>query len=189
MDNGAISISTAPGASRHRWDVFLSFRGKDTRETITPKLKDSLEKQGVRVFLDDDGLRGGDEIQPSLLEAIEDSAAYIIILSRDYASSRWCLMELSSICECRGLILPVFYQVDPSDVRRQKGPFEEHFIKHENRYGKDVVSRWRTALEKAGGISGWVFNNKWYISYSNVFCSSYSYKGRKDFSNEPFTIP
>jgi hypothetical protein len=189
MDNGAISISTAPGASRHRWDIFLNFRGEDTRKTITPKLYDSLQQHGVRVFLDDDGLRRGDEIQPSLLEAIEDSAAYIIILSPNYASSRWCLMELSSICECRRLILPVFYEVDPSHVRRQGGPFEEHFRSHEERFGRDKVSKWREAMEKAGGVAGWVYDNRWYISYPNVFCSSYSYKSRKDFSNEPFTIP
>jgi hypothetical protein len=164
MDNDDVSISSAPGASRHRWDVFLSFRGKDVRHPFTFNLYDSLEKLGVRVFRDDQGLRRGDEINPSLLEAIDDSAASIVILSPNYASSRWCLDELSKICECRRLLLPVFYKVDPSDVRRQKGPFEEHFIKHENRYGKDVVSRWRRALEKAGGISGWVFNNRWYIN-------------------------
>jgi hypothetical protein len=164
MDNDDVSISSAPGASRHRWDVFLSFRGKDVRDPFTFNLYDSLEKLGVRVFRDDQGLRRGDEINPSLLEAIDDSAASIVILSPNYASSRWCLDELSKICECRRLLLPVFFKVDPSDVRRQKGPFEEHFIKHENRYGKDVVSRWRRALEKAGGISGWVFNNRWYIN-------------------------
>jgi hypothetical protein len=164
MDNDDVSISSAPGASRHRWDVFLSFRGEDTRHPFTFNLYDSLEKLGVRVFRDDQGLRRGDEINPSLLEAIDDSAASIVILSPNYASSHWCLDELSKICECRRLLLPVFYQVDPSDVRRQKGPFEEHFRSHENRFGKDVVSRWRRALQKAGGISGWVFNNRWYIN-------------------------
>jgi hypothetical protein len=167
MDNDAVSISSAPGASRHRWDVFLSFKGEDTRHTITPKLYDSLEKHGVRVFREDEGLRRGDEIAPSLLEAIEDSAASIVILSPNYASSRWCLQELSKICECRRLILPVFYRVDPSHVRKQGGPFEEHFRNHEERVGRDEVSRWRRAMEKAGGIAGWVVNNRWYISYSN----------------------
>ncbi|XP_059446014.1 disease resistance protein RPV1-like [Corylus avellana] len=159
MDNDAVSISSAPGATRHRCDVFLSFRDDDTRDPFTFNLYDALEKHGVRVFLDDEGLRRGDEIAPSLLEAIDDSAASIVIFSPNYASSRWCLEELSKICECRRLILPVFYQVYPSDVRRQKGPFEEHFRRHENRFGKDVVSRWSRAMAKAGGISGWVFDN------------------------------
>lgn len=159
MDNDAVSESSTPGAFRLRWDVFLSFRGEDTRHTFTSNLYNSLESHGVRVFRDDDGLRRGDVIAPSLLEAIEDSAASIVIISPNYASSRWCLEELSKICDCRRLILPVFYYVDPSDVRKQRGPFEEHFRNHEERFGKDTVTKWRKAMEKAGGISGWVFKH------------------------------
>ncbi|XVE56181.1 hypothetical protein DITRI_Ditri03aG0217200 [Diplodiscus trichospermus] len=149
--------STVPASFRLRWDVFLSFRGEDTRHGITHNLYSVLEEKGVRVFRDDDGLNRGDEISPRLLEAIEDSAVSIVILSRNYASSHWCLEELARICELRRLILPVFYGVDPSDVRRQRGPFEEAFCSHENRFGKDRVIKWRRAMEKVGGIAGWVF--------------------------------
>jgi hypothetical protein len=178
MDNGAVSInSSAPGASGNRWDVFLSFRGEDTRHTFTSNFYASLEKHGVRVFHHDVGLRRGDEIAPSLLEAIEDSAAFIVILSPNYASSGWCLEELSKICECRRgiMILPVFYRVDPSHVRRQGGPFEEHFRNHEERFGRDEVSRWRRAMEKAGGIAGWVFNNRFCSCYSHILIYIYIY--------------
>ncbi|KAH7515830.1 hypothetical protein FEM48_Zijuj10G0067900 [Ziziphus jujuba var. spinosa] len=155
-------VSAAPGAFRLRWDVFLSFRGEDTRGTITKNIYESLLKHGVRVFLDNDGLNRGDEIAPSLLEAIEDSAACIVVFSPRYADSRWCLEELAKISECRRLILPVFYGVDPSDVRRQRGPFEEHFRIHEERFGVERVLRWRKAMDKVGGIAGfhlWVFRN------------------------------
>ncbi|XWS34909.1 hypothetical protein CRYUN_Cryun21dG0077700 [Craigia yunnanensis] len=153
-------VSTTPASFRLRWDVFLSFRGEDTRHGITKNLYSSLEEKGVRVFRDDDGLNRGDEISPSLLEAIEDSAASIVILSQNYASSHWCLEELARICELRRLILPIFYEVDPSDVRRQRGPFEEHFCSHENRFGKDRVMKWRTAMEKVGGIAGFPFKKE-----------------------------
>nr|XP_023884808.1 TMV resistance protein N-like [Quercus suber] len=159
-DDDAVShIPSSPGAFRLLWDVFLSFRGEDTRHTFTSNLYTSLHNHGVRVFRDDDGLRRGDEIASSLLEAIEDSAASIVIISPNYASSKWCLEELSKICDCRRLILPVFYRVDPSDVRRQKGPFEEHFRQHEERFGEDKVLKWRKAMETVGGRAGWVFTN------------------------------
>ncbi|KAL6194772.1 hypothetical protein ACLB2K_035848 [Fragaria x ananassa] len=87
----------AVGGFRLRWDVFLSFRGEDTRHTITNSLYDALVQRGVRVFRDDDALNRGDEIAPSLLEAIDD-------------------------CRRRA-----FAEVDPSDVRRQSGPFEKDF--------------------------------------------------------------
>ncbi|KAM3706568.1 hypothetical protein ACJW31_03G159800 [Castanea mollissima] len=159
-DDAAYNIPSTPGAFRLQWDVFLSFRGEDTRHTFTSNLYSSLHNHGVRVFRDDDGLRRGDEIASSLLEAIEDSAASIVIISPNYASSKWCLEELSKICDCRRLILPVFYRVDPSDVRRQKGPFEEHFRKHEERFGEDKVLKWRKAMETVGGRAGWVFTNR-----------------------------
>ena len=106
--------------------------------------------------------RTGDEMALSLspIDAIYDSAASIIILSPKYGSSRWCLEGLAKICELNRLILPVFYQVDPSNVRRQEGPFKEDFKRHEERFGKEVVSKWREAMGKVGGISGWVFNNR-----------------------------
>ncbi|KAF5449756.1 hypothetical protein F2P56_030169 [Juglans regia] len=160
MDVNAVSVPSAADF-RHRWDVFLSFRGEDTRHEFTHDLYKSLEEQGVRVFFDDEGLRGGDEIQPGLFEAIEDSAASIAIISPNYASSHWCLEELSKICEYGRLLLPVFYRVNPSDVRRQRGPFEEHFRNHENTHKyKDKVMCWREAMGKAGGISGWPFDKR-----------------------------
>ncbi|KAL2543081.1 transmembrane receptor [Abeliophyllum distichum] len=100
----------------------------------------------------------GDEIAPSLLEAIEDSAAAVVVISENYASSRWCLEELPRICELRKLVLPVFFRVDPSDVRRQKGPFEKDVESLEKKCGVDKVKRWRNAMERVGGISGWVYN-------------------------------
>ncbi|XP_050375465.1 disease resistance protein RPV1-like [Argentina anserina] len=148
------------GGFRLRWDVFLSFRGEDTRHTITNSLYDALVQRGVRVFRDDDALSRGDEIAASLLEAIDDSAAAVIVLSPRYADSRWCLEELAKICDGgRRLILPVFYQVDPSDVRRQSGPFEEDFRSHERRFESSKVCKWRNAMAKVGGIAGFVYHS------------------------------
>lgn len=168
-ETDATSSSQPPPASfRFKWDVFLSFRGTDTRHTFTNDLYNALHARGVRVFRDDDGLGRGDEINASLLEAIDDSAASVIVLSEDYASSRWCLEELAKICDCGRLILPVFYRVDPSDVRKQKGPFEESFMSHAVRFEAEPekVQLWRDAMAKVGGIAGWVCHeNRWFFLY------------------------
>lgn len=89
--------------------------------------------------------------------AIDDLAAFIVIISQDYASSRWCLDELTKICQIRRLVLPVFYRVDLSHVRHQKGPFEADFASHELSCGKNEVSKWREAFKKVGGVSGFGF--------------------------------
>ncbi|KAK0573411.1 hypothetical protein LWI29_007705 [Acer saccharum] len=136
---------------RYRWDVFLSFRGEDTRHGFTDRLYRQLTLNGIRTFRGVDELERGEEIAPSLVEAIEDSAATIAVISRRYADSRWCLEELARVVDYRKLLLPVFYKVDP----RQKGTFEKDFLKLEDRFGVEEVSRWRRTMEKAGGISGW----------------------------------
>ncbi|KAI9126312.1 hypothetical protein K1719_002733 [Acacia pycnantha] len=152
-------ISSTLGAFRLRWDVFLSFRGADTRNCFTIPLYNALQSRGVRVFLDDVGLNRGDHIAPSLIEAIRDSAASIIVVSPDYASSHWCLEELAEICDCRRLILPVFFNVNPRDVRKQGGPFEDSFEDHKAKRREEDVLRWRKAMEKVGGIAGFPFSH------------------------------
>ncbi|XP_057505339.1 disease resistance protein RPV1-like isoform X1 [Actinidia eriantha] len=157
----SISSSTLP------WnhDVFLSFRGEDTRETFTHHLYNALVQAGIHTFLDDEELRRGHDISSGLLKAIEESRISIIVFSRNYANSRWCLDELVKILECKRnlgqLVLPIFYDVDPSDVRKQTGSLAEAFASHEKRFvdQMDKVKRWRAALTEAANLSGWDLQN------------------------------
>ncbi|KAL5142720.1 TMV resistance protein N [Glycine soja] len=121
------------------YDVFLSFRGEDTRHGFTGHLYSALHSKGIHTFIDDEGLQRGEEITPALVKAIQESKIAIIVLSINYASSSFCLHELATILEClmgKGrLVLPVFYKVDPSHVRHQNGSYEEALAKHEEREG------------------------------------------------------
>ncbi|XP_042942650.1 disease resistance protein RUN1-like [Carya illinoinensis] len=150
--------------SSHPWihDVFLSFRGEDTRNTFTGHLHHALIEKGIKTFRDDVVLQKGDEISPALLEAIEQSKISIIVFSKKYATSTWCLDELVKILECRKsigqMVQPIFYNVDPSDVRKQ---FVKDLDMHENKVKDDIqrVLRWKVALKEAANLSGWHLNN------------------------------
>ncbi|XP_010501579.1 PREDICTED: toll/interleukin-1 receptor-like protein [Camelina sativa] len=139
------------GVAPHRlkFEIFLSFRGKDTRDNFCERLYVALNgKQKVRVFRDNEGMKRGDEIGPSLFEAIEDSAACVIVLSRKYANSTWCLDELATLCDLtrsslKRPMVPIFYGVDPSDVRKQSGKFAKHFEKHKIKHDDEAIQRWR----------------------------------------------
>ncbi|XP_060674032.1 TMV resistance protein N-like [Ziziphus jujuba] len=156
------TVSSSSSSSR-KYDVFLSFRGDDTRLSFTDHLYKSLSDKGIYTFRDDKKLQKGTEVAPELLKAIEGSRFAIVILSKDYASSTWCLVELAKIVECKkelGLIvLPVFYHVEPKDVKEQTGEFGEAFAKHYKTDSEDdmrKVKEWREALtEVASSIEGW----------------------------------
>ena len=155
--------SPSPSSSSSRqpkYDVFLSFRGEDTRTTFTDHLYVALKRKGIITFRDEEELKKGERIS-ELFEAIEESQFAIIILSRNYASSTWCLDELVKIIKCKdeiGLdVLPVFYNVSPSLVRKQTEPFKQAFIDHQKRFKDNIkkVKTWRDTLKKVAIIKGW----------------------------------
>ena len=154
------SSSSSSSTSRRNYDVFLSFYGKDTRKNFTDHLYAALKQKAINTFRDDEKLERGTFIAPELMEAIEGSKYAIVVLSENYAFSKWCLDELVKILECmkeKGLnVLPIFYYVDPSDVRKQKETFGKAFLEHEKdpKLSKDI-QRWRAALTEVGKIAGW----------------------------------
>ncbi|XP_070677775.1 TMV resistance protein N-like [Malus domestica] len=149
-------------ASASRWthDVFLSFKGADTCKGIVSYLYHELQHvQGIRTFKDDREIEKGTTISPELLSAIENSHIAVVGLSPNYASFTWCLEELTKILQCmkgKGTVLPIFYNVDPSNVRKHTGSFAEHFTNHGERFREDIgkVKRWKDALTKVANISG-----------------------------------
>ncbi|CAK8577206.1 unnamed protein product [Lathyrus sativus] len=148
------------------FDVFVSFRGQDTRFNFTDHLFAALESKGIVAFRDDNNLQEGESIGTKLLCAIEHSLIFVVVFSINYASSTWCLKELEKILQLSQLfgkqILPIFYDVDPSNVRHQKGSYAEAFSKHEQRFKHDsqMVQRWRVALNHVANLSGWDVRQK-----------------------------
>ncbi|XVF04212.1 hypothetical protein REPUB_Repub05bG0062900 [Reevesia pubescens] len=160
-----LSLPSSSSSTRHKYAVFLSFRGEDTRKNFTDHLHAALKWSGIVTFRDDQRLEAGEEIAPELLKAIQQSWCSIIIFSETYTFSRWCLEELAEIVQQkkeRGhKIFPIFYKVDPSDLRKQSGRVEDAFAKHEERYkeNKDKIQRWRSALTEVANFKGWHLNN------------------------------
>ena len=159
-----VKIPMALSHQLKNFDVFFSFRGEDTRRGFVSHLFKALTQQGIQTFIDDN-LHRGENISEELLKTIENSSASIIVFSKNYASSSWCLDELAKIIECTKKVLPVFYQVDPSEVRKQIGDFGKALTKLEKKIkDKTKVQRWRDALGKAANISGWDDKNRYLYS-------------------------
>ncbi|OIT29096.1 tmv resistance protein n [Nicotiana attenuata] len=154
--------------TRYSFHVFLSFRGEDTRKNFTDHLYTALINAGIRTFRDDDEIRRGENIESELQKGIRESKISLIVLSKDYASSRWCLDELVNIVDRRKkeghTVLPVFYTVSPEDVENQTGSFAEAFVNHEKRGNAETgekrkvwmekMEKWRLALKEVAKLEG-----------------------------------
>lgn len=164
MITEGVSSPSSSSSFTHPWryDVFLSFRGTDTRCSFIDHLYGALQQKGINAFMDDELCRG-EKIWPSLSKAIQESNISVIVFSENYASSTWCLDELVHILSCKEskqqIVWPIFYKVDPSDVRNQRGSFGEALAHHEHKFKNDIgkVLRWRAALREASNFSGWSF--------------------------------
>ena len=136
--------------TKRKYDVFVSFRGEDSHNNSTGFLFEALQKKGIDAFRDDAGLNKGESIAPKLLQAIEGSRLFIVVFSKNYASSTWCLRELAHICNCIEIsprhVLPIFYDVGPSEVRKQIGSYEKP-LPNTKKVLVRIKRRWRNCKD------------------------------------------
>ncbi|WKA11282.1 hypothetical protein VitviT2T_028797 [Vitis vinifera] len=159
------STETSSSSSKlpHKYDVFLSFRGSDTRMNFVDHLYEGLVGNRFNTFRDDEQLERGGEISSQLLDAIEESRICIVVFSKNYADSRWCLNELLAIIESIAsddgrIVLPIFYHVDPSHVRHQTGSYCTRYTYPERDADKEkveMIEKWGNALTAAANMSGY----------------------------------
>ncbi|WCJ22154.1 disease resistance protein (TIR-NBS-LRR class) putative [Euphorbia peplus] len=133
-----------------KYEVFISFRGVDVRQTFLSHLFAALKGKQIHVFVDDD-LETGEDITESLFQIIENSNLSLVIFSKNYPRSRWCLEELEKIYvsmkQRKQIVVPVFYDVDPSCVQQLKGNYAVQ------------VKKWREALLETSNLSGFDSKN------------------------------
>ncbi|XP_048620716.1 disease resistance protein TAO1-like [Brassica napus] len=144
------------------YDVFPSFRGEDVRYNFLSHIKKEFERKTI-TFFNDNGIERGESIAPELIQGIRGSKIAIVLLSKNYASSKWCLEELVEIMKCREelgqTVIAIFYKVDPSDVKKLTGDFGEVFRKTCKGKAKEEIRRWEQALEKVAVIAGYHLSN------------------------------
>ncbi|XP_024639689.1 disease resistance protein RUN1 isoform X2 [Medicago truncatula] len=184
-------MSSSTSKTKWIYEVFINFRGEDTRSNFVSHLYATLSNAGINTFLDDENLEKGKELGPELLRAIQGSQIIIVVFSKNYVQSSWCLDELEQIMECHKstgqVVMPVFYGVTPSFIREYASQtFGEaivsktnHFVLHNSDPRKNPrnkaqgddhyrlkISEKKDSLEQALGdasiLAGWDMDN-----YSN----------------------
>lgn len=149
-------MASSSSCSR-RYDVFPSFSGEDVRKSFLSHFLKELDRKSINTFIDH-GIERSRPIGPELLSAIRESRISLVVFSKKYASSSWCLNELveihNSFKELNQIVIPVFYGVDPSHVRKQAGKFGEDFMKLCKGKNEDQKQRWMQALTEVANMAG-----------------------------------
>ncbi|XP_043696358.1 disease resistance protein RPV1-like [Telopea speciosissima] len=57
------------------------------------------------------------------------------------------------------LVLPIFFHVEPSEVRNQTGSYARAFREHNKRFKREIVEGWKQALRETGSLKGWDLKN------------------------------
>ncbi|KAL7618205.1 hypothetical protein Lser_V15G03640 [Lactuca serriola] len=181
----------------HRYDVFLSFRGLDTRHSFTNHLYKALIDANIITFLDDEEIETGEALKPELESAIKASRASIIILSKNYATSTWCLDELVLILEQRmisdHIVIPIFYHVEPTHVRMQQSSFGDALFKHKQTMDEEMdenkrrqwaqkIDRWSKALTEVANLKGNEVNGRYPHIYPYFHTPSVLFENTLKFS-------
>ncbi|CAI9269576.1 unnamed protein product [Lactuca saligna] len=174
---GSPSSSSTHG---HRYDVFLSFRGVDTRHSFTNHLYNALMHANITTFIDDEEIDSGEELKPDLESAIKASRASVIVLSKNYAASTWCLDELVLILEQRKtsdhIVIPIFYHVEPTHVRNQQSSFGDAMDKHRHMMEAETnvnkrsqwdekMLKWNKALRDVADLKGKDVNGRLEVDF------------------------
>ncbi|XP_056864829.1 protein VARIATION IN COMPOUND TRIGGERED ROOT growth response-like isoform X1 [Raphanus sativus] len=159
MASPSFSSSSSPN---WRYDVFPSFRGEDIRKNFLSHFLKELERKMISAFKDME-MERSQSIWPEIVHAIRESRIAVVLFSKNYASSVWCLNELLEIMRCREelgqIVIPVFYVLDPSQVRKQNGDFGKIFNKTCQNKTKQVKEQWQKALTDVANILGFHSEN------------------------------
>jgi len=154
------------------YDVFLNHRGTDVKNTLASQLYNRFRDHGLRVFLDKEESRKGNRIKSEMQNAIRFARIHVAIFSAGYAESAWCMDELLLMIKSGSIIIPVFYNLNPTEmwsnpVDGPKGVYAEalRMLKEEKildpethreiaRYQSDSIENWKEALMEVTGREG-----------------------------------
>ncbi|AES78175.1 disease resistance protein (TIR-NBS-LRR class) [Medicago truncatula] len=88
--------------------LVLSFKEKILVMVSLENLYHALHQSGINTSIDDEVIKRGEQISPTIFKAIEKSRMAIIVFSKTY--------------------FPVFYNVDPSEIRNQMGLVDNNWL-------------------------------------------------------------
>lgn len=141
--------------------VFLNFRGDDVRYGFISHLEKALKIACVNVYIDKDEMKGED--LNVLFRRIEESKIAVVVFSKRYMESKWCLNELVKIKECvdekKLVAIPIFFKVDPVELKEL---LDDACESRGNVHETHITEKWKVALKSVTSKMGLALNETRY---------------------------
>lgn len=155
---------TGDSAVGEVYDVFLSFRGPDTRGEFCDFLYNIMRDSGIKAYRDDDELSPGQKIE-TILQAIDKSRICMPVFSKNFASSSWCLREVERMVEMKREIIPIFYHVTSNDVKLKTSLYTDQLKKLKEEHPEDQILLWEAALRETVKSKGRTLKDQGYLLF------------------------
>ncbi|KAH7428288.1 hypothetical protein KP509_10G085000 [Ceratopteris richardii] len=149
------------------YNVFICYVGQDTKRNMVSVLRGRLHFMGITCF-DNYEMNHEPEINPHIEEAITKSKVYVISFTKNFASSKRCLEEArlimnmqrsSSTSSTTRTVIPIFYDVQPCEVRHQPENSEYHKCRETGSTVQEGES-WSESLCELSKIKGCEFRSE-----------------------------
>ncbi|GLT67755.1 hypothetical protein SLA2020_400410 [Shorea laevis] len=129
-------------------DVFINHRGIDTKRTISGLLYNHLVRLGLNPFLDSKNMKPGDRLFDKINDSVRHCKVGVAVFSPRYCESYFCLHELALMMETRKKVIPIFYDVKPSQLQ----------VKDDGSRPVEVLKRFQWAIQEAKYTVGLTFD-------------------------------
>ncbi|XP_023745414.1 probable receptor-like protein kinase At5g59700 isoform X1 [Lactuca sativa] len=153
------SSSSSPiHGHKYKYDVFLSFCSRDTGRSFTDHLCNAIKHANITTFFDDDLIERGVYLKPGWESAIKASRASVVVLSKNYGHSQWCLNGLALILEQHSIVIPIFYHVEPSFFEDAMAGYRlvMEAMTNEDKRSRlaEKIDRWNKACTQVATLKG-----------------------------------
>ena len=113
-------------------DIFVSHASEDKAAIVRP-LVQALAALGLRVWYDEDMIKGGDSIREAIDRGLRDTRNAVVILSPAFLKKRWTQWELNALVQRfndtatrqRGRLIPIWHNVSKDEISSFSPPLAD----------------------------------------------------------------
>ena len=154
------SLGSALGQA---YDVFICHRGPEVKRSLVGHIKERLQRANLIVFVDYE-MCAGVMSWAHVMATLRGARRVLILLTRGFEESPWCLEEARAATARLDTVLPVFVDREASwDEIKLRSAFnsfsahrdfdELHAAEPVSCLAANMIELWRTALDSLAGIS------------------------------------